>query len=107
MRVDKRTTGFVRRVLAGMLLMVALAAPTAIAQQPAQPTPPSTPDGFVPVDTLPPASEQLPAAPLVIVAYAVAWLAVFGYLWSIWQRLNRVERELLEANRRVAANGRR
>ena len=49
--------------------------------------------------------EQLPAAPLVMGAYAVAWVAVFGYLWSIWRRLGRVERELAEVSRRVPAGG--
>jgi CcmD family protein len=82
-------------------VLIALAAAPAIAQQP----PSGTPDGFVPVDTLP-ATEQLPAAPLVIGAYAVAWVAVFGYLWSIWQRLGRIERDILEVSRRVAAGGR-
>jgi HAMP domain-containing protein len=47
----------------------------------------------------------LPAAPLVIGAYAVAWVAVFIYLWSIWQRTSRVERDLAELSRRVAAGG--
>lgn len=88
-------------LLAGAALLIALAATPAIAQQP----PAGTPDGFVPVDSLP-VKEQLPAAPLVIAAYAVAWVAVFGYLWSIWQRLGRVEREILEVSRRVAAAGR-
>jgi CcmD family protein len=35
-------------------------------------------------------------------AYAIAWIAVFGYLWSIWRRLNRVERELADVSRRTA-----
>jgi CcmD family protein len=83
-----------------LLLALMLAAP-AYAQPPQQP-----PDGFVPADTLKP-QEQLPAAPLVIGAYAVAWVAVFGYLWSIWNRLGRVERDLAEANRRQAAGERR
>jgi CcmD family protein len=76
-------------------------APGAVAQQP----PPSgTPDGFVPLESVP-AKDQLPAAPLVIGAYAVAWVAVFGYLWSIWQRLGRVERDLAEVSRRVRSGG--
>jgi CcmD family protein len=83
-----------------LVLALMLAAP-AYAQLPQQP-----PDGFVPADTLKP-QEQLPAAPLVIGAYAVAWVAVFGYLWSIWNRLGRVERDLAEANRRQAAGERR
>ena len=78
-----------------------LFAPQASAQQP-----PAAPDGFVPADTLKP-QEQLPAAPLVIGAYAVAWVAVFGYLWSIWSRLGRVERDLADVSRRQAAGERR
>jgi CcmD family protein len=48
---------------------------------------------FVPVSELPP-DEQLPAAPLLIAAYAIVWVALMIYLWSIWRRLGRVEREL-------------
>ncbi len=66
--------------------------------------PPAPPDGFVPADSLP-TQEQLPAAPLLIGAYAVAWVAVFGYMWSIWQRIGRVEQDLAEVSRRVAAGG--
>jgi CcmD family protein len=92
--------------LAGALLLamsLTVFAPAAIAQQ--QP-PPAAPDGFVPADTVKP-QEQLPAAPLVIGAYAVAWIAVFGYLWSIWNRLGRVEHDLAEVSRRQAAGERR
>jgi CcmD family protein len=64
--------------------------------------PPTPPDGFVPASSLP-SQEQLPAAPLVIGAYSVAWVLVFGYLWSIWRRLERLETELAEVRRRVAA----
>jgi CcmD family protein len=68
--------------------------------------PPAPPDGFVPASSLP-GQEQLPAAPLVIVAYAVVWLLVLGYLWSIWNRLSRAERELADVTRRFAAGQRR
>jgi CcmD family protein len=68
--------------------------------------PPTPPDGFVPAGSLP-SQEQLPAAPLVIGAYAVAWVAIFGYLWSIWRRIGRVERELADVTRRLAAGDRR
>jgi CcmD family protein len=92
------------RVVAVAVFLLALAAmpAKAVAQQP----PPEPPAGFVPAGSLP-GQEQLPAAPLVIAAYAVAWIAVFGYLWSIWRRLGRVERELADVSRRIEAGGRR
>ena len=89
-------------VRAGLAIAVfALMVAGASAQQP-----PAAPDGFVPADSLKP-QEQLPAAPLVIGAYSVAWIAVFGYLWSIWSRLARVERDIAEVSRRQAAGERR
>jgi len=84
-----------------LVAALTLLGPAVSAQQPPQP-----PDGFVPADTVKP-QEQLPAAPLVIGAYAVAWVAVFGYLWSIWNRLGRVERDLQDVSRRQAAGERR
>ena len=48
---------------------------------------------FVPATEIP-ASEQLPAAPLLIAAYAFVWIAVFAYLWLIWRRLGKVEQEI-------------
>ena len=56
---------------------------------------------FVPIDELPP-EDQLPAAPLLVAAYAFAWAAVMVYLWSIWRRLGGVERELSDVARRAA-----
>lgn len=69
------------------------------AQQP-PPQPKAAQDEFVPIDQLPP-EEKLPAAPLLIAAYSVAWLAVAGYLFSIWRRLDRVERDIADAGRRL------
>jgi len=47
------------------------------------------------------------AAPLVITAYSVVWLLVFGYLWSIWRRIARTEHDLAEVTRRIAGAQRR
>ena len=57
------------------------------------------PPGFEPVAGLP-ADEQLPAAPLLITAYAFVWVAVLFYVWTIWRRLNRVETDMKALERR-------
>jgi CcmD family protein len=55
--------------------------------------PPAGQGGFVPVDSVP-LSDQLPAAPLLVTAYAFVWLAVMVYVFSISRRLNKVETEM-------------
>jgi CcmD family protein len=67
------------------------------------PQPPAQ-EGFVPVDRLPD-QEQLPAAPLVAAAYGVAWAAIFIYVWFLWRRLARVERDLADVARRMNSGG--
>lgn len=85
-----------------LLLWAVLAAGPLTARLTAQqqPAPKPAQDEFVPIDQLPP-QEQLPAAPLLIAAYSVAWVAIAGYLFSIWRRLGRVEQDLIEVRRRV------
>ena len=61
--------------------------------------PPAGQSEFVPVNSLP-ASDQLPAAPLLIGAYAFVWLALMLYLWSIWRRLGKVEADMQALGRR-------
>jgi CcmD family protein len=82
-----------------LALLLAAAIVTPIATLYAQP--PAV-EEFVPVSELP-ADEALPAAPLLIAAYAFVWVVVLGYLWSIWRRLQRVERELEAVAGRTAA----
>ena len=57
----------------------------ALALQPAQ-------DQFVPATGA--STEHLPAAPLVIAAYAFVWLATLFYVWTIWRRLTKVESDM-------------
>ncbi len=57
-------------------------------------------EGYVPVKDLP-AAEQLPAAPLVLGAYALIWVGVLVYVWSISRRLASVDRELGALRRMV------
>jgi CcmD family protein len=91
-------------LIAVLLITIALSPVTSFAQ-PAQP-PSAAQEGFVPIDQAQ-VKEQIPAAPLVMAAYAVAWLVVFGYVWSLWRRLNHVEREIADVSRRVAGGGTR
>ena len=60
-----------------------------------QQPPGQSPPGFEPVTDQPP-QDQLPAAPLLVAAYIVVWLVLLVYLWTIWRRLRRVEREVAE-----------
>ena len=76
-----------RRLAIALTSFVLLAA-SALAVQP-----PVGQGGFVPADSVP-AADQLPAAPLLITAYAFVWAAVMFYLWTIWRRLNKVETEM-------------
>jgi CcmD family protein len=84
-----------------LVLFVALSGALAASQPPTRPQ-----EGFVPIDQLP-APESFPAAPLVIAAYAVAWVAVLLYVWSVWRRLDRVERELRQVTRQLESGTRR
>jgi CcmD family protein len=97
------------RRLAATMLLVATCWATCWAVVPlvAQTQPPSpAQEGFVPIDQLQP-KEQLPAAPLVMAAYAVAWVVIFGYVWSIWRRLGKVEQDIASVSQRVSGGARR
>lgn len=96
-------------LLAIMWLVSAGASPTR-AQTQSTPTP--TPaaaatDEFVPLSEAAP-REVLPATPMVFYAYAFVWLALIGYVFSIWQRMAKVEEDLAAVQRRLSDNaGRR
>jgi len=89
-----------------VVLLIAMLVPSAAFAQQQPPPKPAAQDGFVPIDQLQP-KEELPAAPLVMAAYAVAWLVVFAYIWSLWKRLQKVEAEIADVSRRVASGARR
>jgi hypothetical protein len=93
------------RPIAVVIFAVLIVAPAALRASQPQP-PPDAKQEYVPVD---PAAEQeqLPAAPLVIGAYSVVLVALVLYLWSIWLRLSRVEREIAQVSRRIEAGGNR
>jgi hypothetical protein len=82
------------RLITRIALTIWLLAPGAIlsAQQ-------TVPDGFKPLDESTP-RETVPAAPLVFIAYSLAWLVLAGYTWILWRRLDRAERDLADLRRR-------
>ena len=84
-------------IAACCVMWLAIAAPTR-GQQPAPASPPRTAppaaqDEYVPVSDLPP-DEQLPAVPLVFIAYGLIWLAVLVYVATIWRRQSVVQKEI-------------
>ena len=83
----------VKRVFVALWSMVLVAVPAFAFQ------PPAAQSEFVPINELPPA-DQLPAAPLLIAAYAFVWLALMVYLWSIWRRLGHVDADMRKLDER-------
>ncbi|BCS33258.1 hypothetical protein TBR22_A24850 [Luteitalea sp. TBR-22] len=97
-------TRYARSLALACALLAAVGVRPALAQAPeTQPgkTTTAAQDEYVPIDQLPD-NEKLPAAPFVIGAYAVAWVAILVYLLMLWRRLGRVEADLHDA-RRLAA----
>ncbi len=89
----------VRRLLArcAPALTLLLTAASAFAQEPQS--------EFVPLRDVP-RTEQVPAAPFVFIAYAIVWLAVLFYVWTLWRRQGRVEKELHELQHKMGERGR-
>jgi CcmD family protein len=112
----------VAAVTAGLASVILLAAGAVQARQPVpagsheplQPLTAQPPAGqsqprpaqeeYLPVKSLPDqekVQESLPAAPLVMGAYAFVWVVLLVYVWSIWRRLGKVQREIGDLERRV------
>jgi CcmD family protein len=85
-----------------LLMLAALAAPARLAAQ----TPPQEQqDEFKPLSELPP-QDQLPAAPLLVSAYAVVLLAFFLYVLSVARRLTTVQKEVDRLESDIKRGGR-
>ncbi len=82
---------------AGVLIAALLACGRALAAQTAQ-------TEFVPASQVP--VETLPAAPLVFVAYAFVWVALVAYVFALWRKLGRVEREMRQVSDRLESRRR-
>ena len=92
------------RTAARILLVLVLLAPTATlfagSQGPSQ-------SEFKPVTAQDMANEEhLPATPLVFTAYGFVWVSLVVYVFTLWRRLSRVERELADVNARLEAKRR-
>jgi CcmD family protein len=60
---------------------------------------------FLPVDQLPP-TESMPAAPLLITAYAFVMIVLFVYVFSVARRLSAVQQELTRLDATMKQSGR-
>ena len=58
--------------------------------------------GRVRADGGSPRAEQIPAINLVAAAYGFVWVVVLGYVWSLGRRLQKVEAEIADLERRAA-----
>jgi CcmD family protein len=84
-----------KRVIAIAAMVIVASAAAALAQ---------TTTGFEPATNL--GKESLPAGPLLYTAYAIVWLVLIGYLFMLWRRLDRVEKELREVAARIGSGKR-
>ena len=78
-------------LLQGLVVLVValwLSAPVLMAQAPAQGQFELVKPGEI--------QEKLPATPFVFVAYAFVWVALAFYVFLMWRRLARVERDLAD-----------
>ena len=75
------------RATAVVFVLTMLLPPVAAQTQPRQQ------EEFTPIDQLPP-QEQLPAAPLLVGAYAFVLLMLFGYLVMVSRRLSAIQAEV-------------
>ena len=82
--------------LSTLVFTFALTTLPALAQQP-----PTAQGEFVPAKDLP-ATESIPAATLLVAAYAFIWVAAIVYLFSIWRRLNKVEADMQALARKTS-----
>ena len=92
------------KLTSAVLLLFVLIAPLPAQQPPAAPgKPAAAQDEFVPVNEPIDPADAMPAPRLVAIAYAFIWVVLFGYLWSVRNRLASVEREIETVSRRVGA----
>jgi len=88
-----------KRTLASMMILTLLTLTPALALgQP--PVSTAQANDYVPISAVP-AAEQLPAAPMVIGAYAFLWVVLLVYVFYLWRKMRGLERELADLQKRV------
>jgi CcmD family protein len=93
------------RTFIGVAIMALLLGAASAAQQQPPPQPPPAQTGFETMSPEDQAREVLPATPFVFTAYAIVWLVLMGYIFLLWRRVAKVERELTEVNVRLTGSG--
>ena len=59
---------------------------------------------FVPVTQIgKDATDALPATPLLYAAYAFVWVALLAYVFLLWRRVGRVEKELADVAAKLSS----
>jgi len=89
-----------RHVVVVLMLTSGSGMPDVHAQQPTEPQ-----GGFVSAETLP-QRERMPAAPLLVAAYAFVMLALFGYVISVSRRLTAVKTDIARLESEIKRSGR-
>jgi CcmD family protein len=84
----------------GFTRIVADSTVTLLAQQQ-----PKQQEEFTPIEQLPP-EEQLPAAPLLVGAYAFVLLMLFGYMLMVSRRLTTIQQEVERLDTDLKRTGR-
>ena len=84
-----------------------LSAAPARAELQSQPSPSAQKptDGFEPISEIPP-EDRMPAAPMVVAAYAFVMLAFFAYVLSLARRLGAVNQEISRLESELKRSGR-
>jgi CcmD family protein len=84
-----------------------LSASAARAELQAQPAPSTQKpaEGFEPISEIPP-EDRMPAAPMVVTAYAFVILAFFAYVLSLARRLGAVKQEISRLESELKRSGR-
>lgn len=90
-----------RVLVVAVIVAIACSIARPVFAQAPQAKPTAAQDQFVPVDRPMNQQDTLPAPRMLATAYAVVWVLLLLYVWSIRRRLATVEKEIAEVSRRI------